>query len=236
MAATCAICLDPLSTPCKLRSCGHVLDCHCLLKVLARLGGQPASCPLCRKPFTIRDLDEQKLNSIHAPGVSERKPRLTDRQRNQYLAAFVIVGVMYGGLRGAVITIMMLALLLGATALLAEFHASRRLRAASASVQQVQASLQELVASVPDGGRDPAIRQAVRNVHERVFEGQLRGHQVATLIMVVFLLLSAMFSAVFSCHSVLFPWQNPQSIRDTAQWLVDSTEQGPEVQRPVRAE
>ena len=50
----CAICLEALTTPLRL-PCGHTLDCHCLLRVLAqkfRESPAMAPCPCCRATFT----------------------------------------------------------------------------------------------------------------------------------------------------------------------------------------
>ena len=58
----CAVCLEPLTSACRL-PCGHTLDAHCLLRVLAasytngtnaHSGGAP--CPCCRVPFARTDV------------------------------------------------------------------------------------------------------------------------------------------------------------------------------------
>ena len=56
----CAICLEPLQTPAKL-PCGHRLDSHCLLRLLAREAGRGvAPCPCCRAMFCKADLGVSK--------------------------------------------------------------------------------------------------------------------------------------------------------------------------------
>ena len=96
----CAICLEPMITPCTLSSCGHCLDCHCLLKVLtreAKQGRRSAPCPICRQPFTLKCLDEKVLYSVHAESDSG-KGTLTAGEKLQKISIVVAAGTFYGGL------------------------------------------------------------------------------------------------------------------------------------------
>ena len=63
MAAECPVCLEPLLLPCRLH-CGHEVDAHCLLRMLARVEDDDicSKCPCCRVAFKASDIDVSRVH------------------------------------------------------------------------------------------------------------------------------------------------------------------------------
>ena len=74
----CPVCLEPMLLPCRL-PCGHVLNAHCLLRIMAR--GDNHQCPCCRKGFEASTIPLDRVRSALA------RDTLSCQQRKDLLEA-----------------------------------------------------------------------------------------------------------------------------------------------------